>query len=433
MSALAGCVPRSVVMAVCVALASSCASRSARPTGLAPALARDTATSDLRVPDATLEKVLAGELAADRAFVHPTIGITSRRGIVTLAGTVDSQWAKARAVELARVVRGVRAVVDRIDVLQRARPDYELDATVAYEVSRDPAIAEGERIVPHARDGVVNLTGLVDSAGARVVAERDVLRIQGVRSVTNHLEVSPHRREPGSVEALAKRLLRDDPWLGDMDVRVRVDDDALHLAGFVAGPRQWARARVDASLASSLVSVDMSSLSVDRGADDGTTREGPVAGRSDGDIGQALLDACVVDPRVPPFVPTVDVVAGVVVLTGVAPNPRAAFAVADDARNVVGAAAVHDDLKTVPTVYEQSDDSIAAQIRRTLAADPRLARASIDVDVRRGRVFLRGTVADAPDRVRAIDLAMIPPGARDVFDGLAVTAWPPGAASAQPQ
>ena len=50
---------------------------------------------------------------------------------VTLTGTVSNRLAHDRAIERVRLVRGVRAIVDRLEVAPIPRPDYELEFAVA--------------------------------------------------------------------------------------------------------------------------------------------------------------------------------------------------------------------------------------------------------------------------------------------------------------
>jgi osmotically-inducible protein OsmY len=178
--------------------------------------------------------------------------------------------------------------------------------------------------------------------------------------------------------------------------------------------------------------VDASRLHIEGFADDATLRTQPRVSRSDEEIGQALLDAYVRDPRVAPFVPSVNVRQGVVVLTGVAPNPDAARAAGDDARNVTGVIGVHDDIKGAPTLLSEPDARVRSEVQTAIARDQRLASLHIGVEVLRGRVILRGTVPSEPDRLHAIALASSAAGARDVEDGL-VLAPTLGVTSRQPQ
>jgi osmotically-inducible protein OsmY len=354
--------------------------------------------------------------------------------VLTLEGPVGSRLARERAVGTAHVVRGVRAVIDRIEVVALPRPDYEIDAAVAGALAGD-VVTAGQRITGRTHEGIVRLSGTVDSNATRRIAEASVLAIPGVLDTVNELAVRPRQRGAGQVAAEVDRLVRDDPWLDESRVGVTVEGGVVRLDGWVGSIEERARAASDA-WAASPAGVDASGLVIDRFTDDGTLRATPGRARSDADLQQSLLDALVRDPRVQPFSPTVEVRGGVVALSGVAPNPHVARAIDDDARALPGVVAVRDEVRTLPAVYEQSDARVRDEIVRILAGDRGLGAAaqSVEVEVVGGRVFLRGTVATNAERQRVLGIATSPPGARSVDDGLVVVPAPPqtGAASRQP-
>jgi osmotically-inducible protein OsmY len=230
--------------------------------------------------------------------------------------------------------------------------------------------------------------------------------------------------------AQVERLVREDAWLDDSHIRVSAVDGVVRLDGWVGSAAERARAENDA-WAASPAGVDAKRLRLDGFIDDGTLRANPSTRRSDGELTQALLDAFVRDPRVHPFAPTIEVRNGVVVLTGVAPNPYVARAVDDDARALPGVGDVRDEVKTLPAVYSQTDSEVRNEVAQAILRDPALGASGVSVDVLEGRVFLRGTVPSERDRLRAIAIATSAPGARDVHDGLMVAAPRAGAANMQ--
>lgn len=392
----------------------------------APAPPRSTAPLDTvpgTVSDASIVRVLLRELRADPVVSREDLSVDSVLGIVTLWGNVSNRLAKERAVEVAHVVRGVRAVVDRLMVPSTPQPDDELAFAVARVLSRDPVTAR-ERIAAQVHEGIVTLTGDVDSNATRRIADSDVLAIPGLRDVVDDLAVRPGtRRADAQLEQEVERIVRNDPWLEDSHVQVGATNGVVRLHGYVSSGSERARAEEDARAASPR-EVDATGLRIEGFVDNGTLRAAPPAGRPDNEIGQSLLDAYVRDRRVAPFVPKVDVHDGVVVLTGVAPNPIATRAAGDDARNLPGVRDVRDDIKTAPTVLSEGDARVRTEIENAIARDQRLASMDIQVDVLHGRVFLRGTVPTETDRLHAIALASSAAGARDVQDGLVLVPVP---------
>jgi hypothetical protein len=74
------------------------------------------------IDDATLTTEIKAKLTADTLSNLTKIGVTTRDGVVTLTGDVDSLERKARAVQIASSVRGVRQIVDNVQVLGPAAP-----------------------------------------------------------------------------------------------------------------------------------------------------------------------------------------------------------------------------------------------------------------------------------------------------------------------
>jgi hyperosmotically inducible protein len=399
----------------------------------APAPARYTATNTIdpgTVPDAWIVAVIDRELHADPMVSAEHIGVDSKDGIVTLQAAVTTQLAKQRAAAIPHVVRGVRAVVDRIDVVQRPRENYQLDVVVAAVLAADPATRE-QRIAARSQDGVVQLTGVVDSYAAGAIAISDVLGIPGVVRVTDYLAQLPRKQSNAQLAETVKRSIGDDPWVEDAHVRVAADHGKVTLDGFVGSDAEKARAEQDARLASPR-ELDASGLRVDQWTNDGTLRARPQRTRSDREIGQAILDAYVADPRLHPFVPAIDVREKVVILTGAAPNAEAKAAAREDAENTTGVVDVRDDMKLMSAVAQRTDEQIRTEVVDALVRDGLLRPLHLAVEVVDGTVYLRGKVPTETDRLHAIALATSARGARKVDDSLELVPRL-GAASMQPR
>lgn len=385
----------------------------------APAPVRYTATGAIDpgvVPDTTIKAVVERQFKRDPVVAPEHIGVDAEAGIVTLQATVATQLAKERAVAVAQVVRGVRAIIDRIDLAEHPHEDHQLDVVVAGILSADP-VTNDQRIAARAHDGVVALSGEVDSYATRQIAEDDVLGIPGVLRITDDLAVFPRKTNDARMTETVKRVLGDDPWLNDAHVNVSTLNDRVALGGFVESEEEKVRAENDAHMACPR-GLDTTGLRVDTWTGDGTLRAKPPVTRGDRDIGQALLDAFVDDPRVHPFAPVIDVREHVVILMGTAPNSEAKRAAVEDASNTAGVVDVRDDMKLMPDSAHRSDADIRGEVVEAMTRDGRLRRLHLAVDVVDGRVYLRGTVHSEADRLHAIALATSAPGARNVEDGL---------------
>jgi osmotically-inducible protein OsmY len=407
----------SLTAMVAFAVASSgCAASAppARPIAGRPAEA--PAAGPPAATDTWIVAVLLRELDGNIVVARERIDVDCVNGVLTLRGEVGSRLAKDRAVAIAQVVRGVRAIVDRISVAPRPRPDYELEFVAAGALAGDPAMG-GQAIGAHARAGVVHLAGNADSNATRRIAENDVLALPGVLDVIDDLAVVPGSRGDRRLRDEVERVMRDDPWLDDARVRVATYDGVVEITGFVKSAAERARAEADAR-ATSPRDVDVASLRIDA-VSDGTWRDEPAAPRTDDELARAYVDAVARDPRVHPFLPGIQVRDRVIVITGEAPDVDAAQAAADDARKLPGVADSHVDIRVAPAVAE-SDSAVLYQARGAIEHDPRLSSRHIAIEVFHGRVSLRGSVASEADRRRAIVAATSVPGARGVDDDLIV-------------
>ena len=68
------------------------------------------------IDDTSITTEIKAKLTADTLSNLTKIGVNTRNGVVTLTGDVDSLERKARAVQIAGSVKGVRGIVDNIQV-----------------------------------------------------------------------------------------------------------------------------------------------------------------------------------------------------------------------------------------------------------------------------------------------------------------------------
>jgi osmotically-inducible protein OsmY len=293
------------------------------------------------------------ELKDDPATETEAIGVTSDDGVLVLTGSVTKLLAERRALEIAHLVRGVRAIVDRIDLATVPRLDDGLELEAGAALRRDPVTAR-QRLQARVEHGTALLNGEVDSPAARSAALEDLQAIPGLVAVLDDVIVRHVTGPDALLATTVRRALSADPWLDGSRVQVDARRGVVRLDGWVTSPQGRARAEADAWTAVP-AAVDAEALQVVPFADDGTLRASPRRARSDGDLEQSLLDAFLHDGRVTPFVPRVYVQGGVVVLSGVAPNAAVARAVDEDAWNLPSVRAVRNFIRARPAVPGADD------------------------------------------------------------------------------
>lgn len=79
------------------------------------------------------------------------------------------------------------------------KSDSQLDADVVEELKSDPSV-DSSKIAIGVDDGVVTLTGKVQSYWQKMEAERAAMRVKGVRAVANNLAIGKHASARGSVD-----------------------------------------------------------------------------------------------------------------------------------------------------------------------------------------------------------------------------------------
>ena len=146
---------------------------------------------------------------ADPEVSGLAIDVDTDQGVVTLQGELDSEAARRRAVALARNTDGVREVVSKLRV---ARPtdaggrtavgqgdtanaatrldDVWITTKIQSKYFLD-ADVKGRAVNVETTNGVVTLSGTLESDAAKKSAELTAVQTEGVRRVINRLEVVP--------------------------------------------------------------------------------------------------------------------------------------------------------------------------------------------------------------------------------------------------
>lgn len=122
------------------------------------------------------------------------INVDTRDGVVTLFGTVGSDEARRSAETVVENIDGVRAVRNELQVVAPAqqaattRRDDEVAAALAKRFEERKDLADAG-IDVQVENGVVQLSGTVDSQADRLSALTVARTTQGVRSVTDELQM----------------------------------------------------------------------------------------------------------------------------------------------------------------------------------------------------------------------------------------------------
>ncbi|MGA2557222.1 MAG: BON domain-containing protein [Verrucomicrobiota bacterium] len=162
------------------------------------------------------------------------IGVLVKDGAVTLNGFATSYGEKWDAVRAAKRVGGVRAIADDIQVKlpdSRQRTDGDIAAAAAHQLDWSTTIPTGTVEVT-VREGWITLEGEVEWWYQRSAAENAVLRLAGVKGVSNLITVKP-KLAPAEVATAIKSAFERNALLEANKIQVETSGNKVTLRGKV--------------------------------------------------------------------------------------------------------------------------------------------------------------------------------------------------------
>lgn len=165
--------------------------------------------------------------------LDPHIDIEVSDATVTLTGVVDSLKARMAAEQDVRNTAGVWHVRNSLKVRDASpTPDNELEDRIEEAFFNDPFL-ERVDVTIEARDGIVFLTGNVNTSLGRQRAESIAERIAGVAFVINNLTFD-HLwtwKADWEIRSSVQDQLAWSPFVGEDDIEITVDNGVVTLSG----------------------------------------------------------------------------------------------------------------------------------------------------------------------------------------------------------
>jgi osmotically-inducible protein OsmY len=190
--------------------------------------------------DEAIQRDVLGELQGDARVQPSEIGVAVKGGVVILTGSVDSLIKKVAAEEAAHRMRGVKAVVNDIEVrlpLSHQRTDTDIAAAVVHTLQHVTDIPL-DQIKVTVSDGWVTLTGEVSWHFQKEDIERTVWHVMGVRGITNAITVRPlFAPSPSEIKQRIEDGLVRNAALDAQRISVEMQGDRVILRGTV---QSWA-------------------------------------------------------------------------------------------------------------------------------------------------------------------------------------------------
>jgi osmotically-inducible protein OsmY len=139
-------------------------------------------------PDPDIVRDAVTALQTELPYSSDHIKVVAKGGWLTLEGEVEWNYARERAENAVRRIRGVKGVTNSISIKPRAAP-YEVRRKIE-DALRRSAELDASRITVEANGGEVVLRGTVKSWAERQEAERAAWAAPGVTRVDNRITIS---------------------------------------------------------------------------------------------------------------------------------------------------------------------------------------------------------------------------------------------------
>ena len=165
---------------------------------------------------------------------HTQIAVDANDGVITLSGIVGSYIKKSQAVDAAKKITGVKAVVEKIEV-EFNNDDKKSDGEIAIEVlnalkaNKDVPF---DRVQIEVEDGHVTLDGKLEWNHQKEAAQQSASHVEGIKVLTNHIEIETDNPEDIEKADIEQAIARN--WaMNNQDIQVYVSANKVTLNGIV--------------------------------------------------------------------------------------------------------------------------------------------------------------------------------------------------------
>lgn len=184
--------------------------------------------------DIELREDVSEELRWEPSIDETEIGVTTKNGVVTLSGTVESYAKKLAAEKAAKRVKGVKAVVEKIEVklgTAEIRTDEDIALATVNALKWNTAVPE-DKVKIKVENGWVYLEGELEWQYQKEAAKNSINRLRGVRGVTNNIIIKS-ALVPTDVKSKIVRAFERSAEIDAQNVRVETDDHTVTIRGMV--------------------------------------------------------------------------------------------------------------------------------------------------------------------------------------------------------
>jgi osmotically-inducible protein OsmY len=368
------------------------------------------------VPDVDINYNVKDALREDPRVYAPEITVTTADGIVTLSGSVNNLAAKTYAVAEAKKINGVLGVIDKLTVT----PGFRWDTDIANAVRRrilNSAVINSQGLNVTCKDGVVTLSGTVNSYPEEQQAALLASEIRGVKEVKNSISTKwSDSRSDLEITNDAVAAIGRDVYLSGQPITVTVQGGIVSLSGSVGNAYEKDRAFYDVRWISNVTDVK-NNLTVKWYDNSGVKSE--IKTPSDEAVKQGVRKSLDQDSRLVADEITIRTSFGDVTLDGSVYSHYEKGISEQDAKNVVGVAWVTNNLFV--RADQREDWAIQDDVGFNLNTDAVTEGFGLGASVTNGTVTLTGKVNSWYQWSHAVDVASRVRGVKTVIDNITVS------------
>ena len=185
--------------------------------------------------DRDIKQDLENELKWDPDINATDVGVTVKKGVVSLTGYVPFYMQKYEAENAAKRVKGVLGIANDIEVhlpSSHQKTDPEL-ARAAIDAISIELPSSHERFKVIAKDGWLTLEGDAEWQYQRNQAESATRKLHGVKGVINRVVLKP-RVAPVEIKAKIENAFKRSAEVDAQHISVTADGGEVILAGAVS-------------------------------------------------------------------------------------------------------------------------------------------------------------------------------------------------------
>jgi osmotically-inducible protein OsmY len=311
---------------------------------LAAAFHTATATPEMSPSDGPeTADFITMDLKADRKLVGCKVDVVVENRIAILSGTALSLQQAERAVARAKAMEGVRAVINRLKIMDPIAKDAVLAERVEQRLVQNPAI-DAARVKVSVDYRRALLAGEVGSWDEQELAREIATEIPGITEVENRLEVTFDTvRSDDAIREQIRYIVADDPLFAGVNIDVMVKDGVVSLGGEVGSTGEKAQL-VHTAHVTGVTEVWADDIMINSDlAMEGMNGKVP----SEHDTLKALHAAMAADSRLAHADVRSELSGRMMILTGTVPSREARTAAESTARGLPGVLIVSNEIRVV--------------------------------------------------------------------------------------